>query len=171
MFIIEGDEIMAKKFKLKKVVATALTGAVILGSGTAVGAALNKRNNENKHPKEREYTVQAGDTLYDISNRFYGTGIYFDDLAEYNDTEDKDHIMPGDVIKIPEIESEELQPNTIQTYTVQSGDNLTTICKRIYNDGSYEIAAKLAKFNDIENMDLIKPGQKIQLPMYEDLQD
>ncbi len=164
---------MAKNGKFKKVVATALTGAVVLGSGTAIGQAIIKRNNENKHPKDKEYTVQAGDTLYDISNRNYGTGIYYDEIAEYNGIEDEDHIMPGDVIKLPNIVTEngELQPTTIQTYTVQPGDNLTTICKKIYNDDSYELVLRLAKYNGIENPDFIKQGQVLELPMYEELQE
>lgn len=164
---------MAKNNKFKKIVATAVTGAVVLGSGTAIGAAITKRNNENKNPKEKEYTVQSGDTLYDISNRYYGTGIYFDEIAEYNDIEDPSHIMPGDTIKLPNIvkENEELQPTTIQTYTVQQGDNLTTICQRIYNDGSYEIVLKLAKYNGLDDPDYIKQGQVLELPMYEELQE
>ena len=164
---------MAKNHKFKKVVATALTGAVVLGSGTAIGQAIIKRNNENKHPKEKEYTVQTGDTLYDISIRNFGTGIYYDEIAEYNGIEDPSHIMPGDIIKLPNIvtDNKELKPTTIQTYTVQEGDNLTTICKKIYNDDSYELTLKLAEYNGIEDPNFIKQGQVIELPMYEELQE
>ena len=163
---------MAKGQKFKKIVATTAAGAIVLGSGTAIGAVLTKRHNEKHNPKEREYTVQTGDTLYDISDKYYGTGIYFDDIAEYNGIEDPSHIMPGDTIKLPNIESDkEVQPTTIQTYTVQAGDNLTTICQKIYGDDSYNLALKLAEYNGIEDPNMIKQGQVLELPMYEELQE
>ena len=159
---------MAKNSKFKKVVATAVTGAVIFGSGTAVGALVN-RHNEDKHPKEKEYTVQAGDTLYDLSDRFYGSGVYYDEIADRNHIKNPDEIKEGDVVVLPAEVSEGVYLNTVQTYTVQPGDNLTTICEKFYNDSSYETVSKLANFNDIKNMDFINQGQTIHLPLYEDL--
>ncbi len=48
------------------------------------------------------------------------------------------------------------------TYTVQSGDWLSTIAGRAYGDVlSYE---KLAKANNISNPDLIEPGTVLQIP-------
>jgi nucleoid-associated protein YgaU len=48
------------------------------------------------------------------------------------------------------------------TYTVQSGDWLSTIAGRAYGDAlSYE---KLAKANNIQNPDLIEPGTVLQIP-------
>ena len=157
------------KHKFKKTVAGIAAGAVIFGSGAAVNAAVHKHN-ENKVPKEKEYTVQSGDTLYDISNRYYGTGIYFDDIAEYNDIEDPSQIKAGDTIKLPGKVSDDVHLNTVQTYVVQAGDNLTTICEKFYHDTSYETIENLAHYNGIEDMNLIKQGQEIRLPMYEDLQ-
>lgn len=54
------------------------------------------------------------------------------------------------------------------TYTVVKGDNLTHICKKHYgitDEGeAYRKALEVAKYNGIENPDLIYPGQVIKLP-------
>ena len=130
-------------------------------------ALFYKATLENKNIKAdrliEEFYAARGETNTEIDKK----------LAEYNGIEDEDHIMPGDVIRLPNIVTEngELQPTTIQTYTVQPGDNLTTICKKIYNDDSYELVLRLAKYNGIENPDFIKQGQVLELPMYEELQE
>ncbi|MDG5814617.1 LysM domain-containing protein [Chitinispirillales bacterium ANBcel5] len=49
-------------------------------------------------------------------------------------------------------------------YTVQDGDTLSKIAKRYYGDVSYY--KDLAEFNRIADPDLIKIGQKIDLPHY-----
>lgn len=54
------------------------------------------------------------------------------------------------------------QPQSAQRYTVEKGDCLWTICRRIYGDGS--LAYRLASVNDIRNPDLIYPGQVLELP-------
>jgi len=52
-----------------------------------------------------EYTVQAGDTLQKISNKFYGTTRNFLKLYEYNkDTlKNKDALRVGQKIKVPSL--------------------------------------------------------------------
>ena len=49
-----------------------------------------------------------------------------------------------------------------QPYTIQSGDNLSKIAKRFY--GSANKYAEIAHANDIDNPDLIKAGQQLNLP-------
>ena len=49
-----------------------------------------------------------------------------------------------------------------QMYIVQAGDSLSKIAKHFYGDAQkYE---RIAKANDIENSDLIKVGQKLEIP-------
>jgi nucleoid-associated protein YgaU len=49
-----------------------------------------------------------------------------------------------------------------QMYVVQAGDSLSKIAKHFYGDAQkYE---RIAKANDIENPDLIKVGQKLEIP-------
>lgn len=48
-----------------------------------------------------EYTVQSGDTLYAISQRFYGNGNRYPEIMEYNNITDSTTLMAGQVIQIP----------------------------------------------------------------------
>ncbi len=50
-----------------------------------------------------------------------------------------------------------------QTYTVQSGDNLSRIAKRFYGEPNKYTG--IAQANNIANPDLIKVGQQINLPV------
>lgn len=56
---------------------------------------------------------------------------------------------------------------TAESYTVESGDSLWSICKKIYGDGS--LAYKLATANNISNPNLIYPGQVLTLPDFASL--
>lgn len=49
-----------------------------------------------------------------------------------------------------------------QRYTVEAGDCLWTICRKIYGEGA--LAYKLATANGIRNPNLIYPGQVLELP-------
>lgn len=48
------------------------------------------------------YTVQAGDTLWDIAERVYGDGSQFMKIAEASGIANPDLIQPGQVLTIPE---------------------------------------------------------------------
>lgn len=58
---------------------------------------------------ERTYTVEKGDTLWAISERFYGSGNEWRRIYEANRDriEDPDVIQPGWELTIPEGENEE----------------------------------------------------------------
>jgi nucleoid-associated protein YgaU len=49
-------------------------------------------------------------------------------------------------------------------YTVQSGDTLSEIAQKFYGDASRDSYMKIAKANNLANPDLIKVGQKLQIP-------
>lgn len=153
---------MNKKFK--KAIAVTVAAATL----TTAGGIAVKKIDEKIKSKSEKYTVQSGDTLYDISNRYYGTGIYFDEIADYNGIDDPNDIKAGDEIKIPHIDVEktDVPDMGIPTYTIQSGDTLINICGKFYGEKSYAVALKLAEYNGIDNPDLIKPGQVINIPVY-----
>ncbi len=156
---------MNKKFK--KVVATGLAVSSIVTGGMIVKNQVNKREKGPDHT----YTIESGDTLYDISNRYYGSGDHYNEIAEYNGIENPDEIKAGDTIKIPNVEEQtnELKKENNQLYVIGLGDSLTAICEKFYNDGSYSTAMKLARYNNIENPNDIKAGQELYLPDYQDL--
>ena len=51
------------------------------------------------------YTVQSGDTLWRISEKFYGNGSSYMKIFEANTAvlEDPDRILPGQELTIPEL--------------------------------------------------------------------
>ena len=51
-----------------------------------------------------------------------------------------------------------------QSYTVQSGDSLSKIAKRIYGDANQWRRIFEANRDQIENPDLIHPGQVFRIP-------
>ena len=51
-----------------------------------------------------------------------------------------------------------------RTYTVEKGDNLSAISKRIYGKSKYWKEIFEANRDSIENPDLIYPGQTLKLP-------
>lgn len=50
----------------------------------------------------RRYTVQAGDTLTEIAQRFYGDAALFKALANANNIADPNKIQPGQVLTLPD---------------------------------------------------------------------
>ena len=53
-------------------------------------------------PAPRTYTVVSGDTLWAISERFYGDGNRYQQIADASGIPDPDKIFPGQVLTIPE---------------------------------------------------------------------
>ncbi len=51
----------------------------------------------------RKYDVQAGDTLFAISQRFYGEPTYFGLISAANPLVDPNKISPGQTISIPDL--------------------------------------------------------------------
>lgn len=58
----------------------------------------------------------------------------------------------------------EAAPTAAKTYTVQKGDSLSKIAKRTYGDAGKWKAIFDANRDQIENADLIHPGQVLKLP-------
>lgn len=61
----------------------------------------------------------------------------------------------------------EAPPERPETYTVQAGDTLSGICRKVYGDAS--LYGKLAAANGIANPNLIRAGQVLKLPDVESL--
>ena len=81
-------------------------------------------------PDFRAYTVQAGDTLSAIAQRFYGDAerqnlIYETNLNVIGN--DPELLRPGLQLVIPDI-------TWVSVYPVQSGDTLSAIAQRFYGD-------------------------------------
>lgn len=100
------------------------------------------------------YTVQVGDTLYSIANRF---DITVDELKKINNLSNN-VLSVGQVLKIP---LSDVFDNTIN-YTVVSGDSLYKIAKK-YNT----TVDSLKKINNLSN-DILSIGQVLKIPSVND---
>ena len=52
-------------------------------------------------PAPRTYTVESGDTLWAIAERFYGDGSAYQRIADASGIDNPDLIQPGQVLTIP----------------------------------------------------------------------
>jgi nucleoid-associated protein YgaU len=121
---------------------------------------------------QKTYEVKAGDTLWSISEKVYGSGYSWAELAKANNIQNPSLIEKGLKIKVPEIQkitvasAQPTQNNSpsisADSYKVVEGDNLWGIAVRAYGDG-YKWP-ELAKANNIQNPDLIYAGSTLKLP-------
>ena len=122
------------------------------------------------------YIAGAGESLWTIAEKQYGSGYNWVDIAESNNLENAGIIYDGQELIIPDVESrqqtaitevatvEEITQNAITgaTYTVVRGDNLWNIAVRSYGDGYKWV--DIANENDLANPDLIHVGNVLSLP-------
>ena len=99
------------------------------------------------HPATGTYTVQPGDTLSAIANKY---GTTYQILAAINGIGDPNQIWPGQVLKVTGTVSQE------STYYVQAGDTLSAIANKFGTTVS-----NLVSLNHISNPNVIYVGQKI----------
>ena len=141
--------------KIKKIAGCVLIGAML--AAPLAGLA-------------EDYTIQKGDTLTGISNKFYGTTEYADELALINKIADPNFIRAGDVIYIPEEKNLDFcgqdnyyygEPDVLY-YEFQEGDTLWQLAVDNYGSGTFW--KSLAAYNGITNPRKIANGRIIKIP-------
>lgn len=127
-------------------------------------------------PEEKTYTVQKGDDLWHIAEKFYKSGYNWVDIARANNLANPGVIHVGNVLVIPNATPKMAtisQPATTPamqaapaitgtTYTVQKGDDLWHIAVRAYADG-YQWT-KIARANNLANPGMIYSGNVLKIP-------
>jgi nucleoid-associated protein YgaU len=136
------------------------------------------------------YTVVAGDTLWNISQKLYNSGYNWVDIAKANNIKTPNKIFVGQVLTIPNVaarfvttsqtkggmvqqvtpqrqiggsvQKPALQPITGTSYTVVKGDTLWTIAQRAYGPGFRW--AEIAKANNITNSRHLHSGNILIIP-------
>lgn len=125
-----------------------------------------------KPQTDDSYEVKSGDTLWSISEKLYGSGYNWVDLAKANNLSNPGLIEAGAKLKIPQVQKitvasvQPVQNNSPsisgESYEVVEGDHLWGIAVRAYGDG-YKWP-EIAKANNIPNPDLIYTGTVLKLP-------
>ncbi|MEM9414451.1 MAG: LysM peptidoglycan-binding domain-containing protein [Planctomycetota bacterium] len=118
---------------------------------TTADAAPETRPAPTERPAERAaeprgipatYTIQAGDMLVTIAERYYGTQAAWEAIAQANPTVDPTRLRVGQELRLPRLDAVERPrteppaptPGRRDAYTVRAGDNLYRIAQRFYND-------------------------------------
>jgi LysM repeat protein len=109
------------------------------------------------------YTVVSGDTLTSIARKF---SVSTTSIAIANGITNTNSLRIGQVLKIPPVASAPASsssgttsPSRPKTYTVKSGDTLSSIARSLGVS-----ATELATLNGITNPNLIRVGQVLKVP-------
>lgn len=115
-------------------------------------------NSETINTESIYYTVQSGDTLYEIAAR-YGTTVQ--EIVDINNIANPNLIYPGETLRIltnSTVHGSETRGTGSITYTVQRGNTLSQIAS------SYGVTVEhIVEMNDIQNPNLIYPGEKLRI--------
>lgn len=103
------------------------------------------------------YTVQRGNTLSQIARAY---NVTVEHIVELNNIQNPNLIYPGQKLRITDSNVTNLNPvqNSSFIYTVRRGDTLSAIALRYGVTVNY-----LVSVNDIQNPNLIYPGQLLKI--------
>ncbi len=162
-------------------IATSSHVAAIRSHATVPGSATATRNGQRS--QDDTYTVQAGDTLWSIAQRFYGTGYEFPRLVAANVGRQMTGgerftaagvIQPGWVLRVPLPSQTVSESNGAHYYVVEEGDTLQGIAARLLGNEEkwrtlFEANRSAAQLNGhvLTDPDLIWPGLRLKLPAAE----
>lgn len=138
------------------------------------------REKQSQRPRSINYTVQPGDTLWGISERFYGTGYEYPRLVAANvgrEMGDGERftrtgvLQPGWVLRVPLPSQSVTQVDGRPYYVVEEGDSLRGIAARLLGDENrwtvlFDLNRDRARLNGhvLADPDLIWPGLRLRLP-------
>ncbi len=118
---------------------------------------LATTQNRKRADRKFTYTVQSGDTLWDIGRKYK---VSTQKLAKWNGMAPIDTLRPGMTLAIW-LDDDGTQDDAIMkklTYTVRKGDSLSRIASKFnikIND--------IRKWNDLQKSRYLQPGQKLTL--------
>lgn len=98
------------------------------------------------------YTVQRGDSLAALAQRFLGSSASWPLLAQANGISDPSQLRVGQVLRIPQ-----------QSYVVQRGDTLSSIAKSMLGDANRW--RELAELNQINSPQDLRIGMSLKIPV------
>lgn len=148
------------------------TGAPTVTTETGEGAAVSLPTT---------HKVSQGESLWKISEEYYGSGYSWVEIAKASNLANPNVITVGQELSIPKVEkasqpAAQLEPNIILTqasgesaidgdsYAVAQGDHLWGIAVRAYGDGYQWVKIWRENGSQIQNPNLIHPGQAFKIP-------
>ncbi len=129
---------------------------------------VETKEDGKKYPTElaEKVSVVAGDNLWKIAEKQYGSGYNWVDIAKENKLNNPGLIEVGQELTLPKVAVKVLEKTVTSiegdSYTVVKGDHLWNIAVRAYGDG-YKWS-EVAKANNIAQPNYIEIGQVIKLP-------
>lgn len=111
-----------------------------------------------------EHVVTSGDTLWAISEKYYGTGYEWAKIAKENNITNPNKIEVGQTLKIPATGKTTAIDTKIEytKYTVQKGDSLWKIAQSEL--GNANLWVEIAKINKLKNPSTIHAGNVLEIP-------
>lgn len=119
------------------------------------------------------HKVEKGEHLWAIAEKYFGSGYNWVDIAQENKLQNPNRLLVDQELIIPKAEVKQPVSTKIATsqfgesitgtsYTVVKGDHLWGIAVRAYGDGYKWV--EIAQVNNLENPNLIHPGNILTLP-------
>ena len=136
-------------------------------------------NDADAAAKISEYISANNPGIEDLSVIFKDGQATIIGVTDSTEAAQKAILMAGNVegvtevipkIQIDDIETDiktALEPENVEYYVIQSGDSLSKIAKKYYQDAMQYPRIFAANKEVIKDPDLIYPGQKIRIPMGE----
>lgn len=126
---------------------------------TSIVPPMEEPDDEATNPtpaKTKRITIKCGDTLSSLA-REYNTTV--SELVKLNNISNPNRIYAGESLLVPtNISEDDSQNENTEIYTVQSGDTLSQIAQMFDTT-----VTQIAKDNNIQNINLIYPGQRLQV--------
>ncbi len=134
-------------------------------SGRSTASTASKRPTAKASTSRRAiHTVRAGETLWDIAQRY---GVTIDVIEQANKLPDRDRLWPGQKLVIPlehavdtaSWDRPEPRPQGSSVYVVRPGDTISGIARR------FGVPVNtLATANGLTNIHSIRVGQRLVIP-------
>ena len=122
----------------------------------------------------RTYVVAEGDDLWNIAEKFYGSGFNAYDISLANKITDSSNISTGQKLIIPQVTPRQPTIGDISTtstfhvtyvenkYVVQPGDSLSIIAQKVYGD--LYAWTQIMNANNLTTPDSIEAGMVLIIP-------
>jgi membrane-bound lytic murein transglycosylase D len=138
--------------------------AVHIRPGQQLRIPVSKQATKRRIAKRRaNYTVEKGDTLWELSRRF---GVSVKTLLMANGLSDPKRLHSGDRLYIPDLTAEATERSRRQAeaaheriiYKVKRGDNIWSIARKFGVS-----TRKVLSWNDLHGGELIHPGDELEI--------